>query len=133
MKNKLFVTLILDFEKKQSANHMFTLNQDEMLKLYLGESASFECVITNVSSNIKIDNTKISVTTIPYNLKDMIKLNDNEISEDTELNPGESKSFTIDICASKLLVNYPVFSTMERDQQLDLEQGPSSLNSALSR
>ena len=112
---------------------MFTLNQDEMLKLYLGESASFECVITNVSSNIKIDNTKISVTTIPYNLKDMIKLNDNEISEDTELNPGESKSFTIDICASKLLVNYPVFSTLERDQQLDLEQGPSSLNSALSR
>ena len=104
-----------------------------MLKLYLGESASFECVLTNVSSNIKIDGTKVSVTTHPYTLKDMIKINDNEISEETELKPGESKSFTIDICASKLLVNNPVFSTLEREQQLDLEQGPSSLNSALSR
>ena len=110
------------------------LNQDEMIKMYLGESASFECVLTNVSGNIKIDGTKISISTHPYYLQDMITLNDSEISENTPMEPGESKSFSIDICALKLLVNTPVFSTLDRDQQVDLEQGgPSSISSTISR
>ena len=114
------------------------LNQDEMIKMYLGESASFECVLTNVSGNIKIDGAKISISTHPYYLQDMITLNDSEISENTPMEPGESKSFSIDICALKLLVNTPVFSTLDRDQQIqvDLEQGgagPSSISSTISR
>ena len=110
------------------------LNQDEMIKMYLGESASFECVLTNVSGNIKTDGAKISISTHPYYLQDMITLNDSEISENTPMEPGESKSFSIDICALKLLVNTPVFSTLDRDQQVDLEQGgPSSISSTISR
>ena len=107
-----------------------------MIKMYLGESTSFECVLTNVSGNIKIDGAKISISTHPYYLQDMITLNDSEISENTPMEPGESKSFSIDICALKLLVNTPVFSTLDRDQsQVDLEQGggPSSISSTISR
>ena len=94
--------------------------KDEMLRLYLGESAQYECTLTNVS-NISADNIKVSVTSNPVDMKDMFMIEEAM----TTLDPGQSQCLKLDIKAMKVLVNN-TFVLCDDD-------GPSSLSSGVSR
>ena len=96
--------------------------EDEMLKLYLGESAVYECAITNVS-NIKADHITVSLNSNPYDMKDMAVLE--EAFENVELLPGESLTVKMHLKALKLLLNN-TFALTDDD-------GPSSISSGMSR
>jgi hypothetical protein len=77
------------------------VEQDEMLRLYLGEEASYECHFTNIS-NIKADNVTMSFSTDPKDMKEMVSLKG---LIDLELEPGESSKVKLDVKGIKLMFN----------------------------
>ena len=95
--------------------------EDDMLKLYLGESAIYECTLTNVS-NIKADHINVCLGTNPSDMKDIATL-DNSF-ENLELLPGESTSVKVHLKALKLLLNN-TFAITD-----DIDTGPSSISSS---
>jgi len=96
--------------------------EDEMLRLYHGESAEYECTFTNIS-NIKADCIRVSYSTFPLDMQDMVSLD--QSIEDLELNPGESSSLKINVKAVALLVNN-TFGFVDDDHHA----GPSSITSS---
>ena len=95
--------------------------EDDMLKLYLGESAIYECTLTNVS-NIKADHINVCLGTNPSDMKDIATL-DNSF-DNLELLPGESTSVKVHLKALKLLLNN-TFAITD-----DIDTGPSSISSS---
>lgn len=87
------------------------IDTDEMLRLYLGETAAFECILTNIS-NIQADGIKVQVETNPYYLKDMVQVLDDAVN--AELEPGDCLAFKFQVKAMKLLVNN-TFSVVDDD------------------
>ena len=111
--------------------------EDEMLKLYLGESATYECVLTNITNNIKAEHISVSVSTNPSDMKDLATLEEESSLENNvelELIPGESHAVKIVFKAMKLLFNN-TFATSIMNDVADQSQdgGPSSISSVMSR
>ncbi len=100
------------------------VDKDEMLRLYLGESASYECTITNIS-NIKANCINLSVSAHPYDFKEMISLTELMVNDNSELDPGDALTFKLDVKALKLLVNNTFLMTDDNEMH-----GPSSIGSS---
>ena len=107
--------------------------EDEMLKLYLGESATYECVLTNITNNIKAEHISVSVSTNPSDMKDLATLEESLENVELELVPGESIAVKIDFKAMKLLFNNTFATMNDIDQQDGGGGGPSSISSVMSR
>ena len=102
--------------------------KDQMLRLYQGESAVYECSLTNIS-NIVADNVKVSINTNPSDMKNMFTM---EPEASGTLEPGQSQTLKLQVNAMNMLMNH---SLMQSDAKVNFseETGPSSLTSGLSR
>ena len=101
--------------------------KDQMLRLYQGESAEYQCSLTNIST-IKADNVKVSINANPSDMKDMFTMPE----ASTMLEPGQSQILQLQVKAMKVLMNNSMFNAAaaagfaKGDQE---ESGPSSISS----
>ena len=123
----------LDATLKRIDTQKNQVEEDEMLKLYLGESATYECILTNITNNIKAEHISVSLSTNPSDMKDLATLEESLENVELELVPGESIAVKIDFKAMKLLFNNTFATMNDIDQQDGAGGGPSSISSVMSR